>query len=306
MMKEKLYQKSGFIIGFLAQELMEKDVGDRILSISEYVDKYQVSRGTIQNAFAFLKNNKAISLRSRGHLGTYVDNIDYLLLQQCSIKDSLLGSMPLPYSALYEGFATALYHELSSFRFNMAYIRGAETRIRLVVQGAYDFAVCSEYAARHAIEKREPIKILMNFGDQTYLSRHVLVLKDENAHDIQDGMRVAYDSNSYDQKNITMQLTKGKNIQLVEMRSNQTILAISKSEIDAGIWNYDEVVEQGYQNLNIVEIDDKVNTEFFSKAVIVISNKEKALENMLMKFISPERVRQIQSDVKTGKLIPSY
>ena len=53
----------------------------------------------------------------------------------------ILGIMPLPYSRTYEGFATAIYEQLSKVHFNMAYARGAVGRIHLVEAGTYQFAV---------------------------------------------------------------------------------------------------------------------------------------------------------------------
>ena len=47
-----LYQKIGLVKNLLALDLMSRNAGDRILPISEYQDKFGVSRGTIQNAFA--------------------------------------------------------------------------------------------------------------------------------------------------------------------------------------------------------------------------------------------------------------
>lgn len=62
-----LYQKIGLVKNLLALDLMSRNAGDRILPISEYQDKFGVSRGTIQNAFACLKECNAVTLENHGH-----------------------------------------------------------------------------------------------------------------------------------------------------------------------------------------------------------------------------------------------
>lgn len=307
-MKEELYQKTGLIVSRLAQELMGYTVQNRIPSISFFEEKFQVSRGTIQNAFSFLKQANAIELVNKGKLGTYLQSIDYRILQQYSIKDSLMGIMPLPYSKLYEGLASALYEELkdSTLNFNMAYMHGAESRISLVVKGAYDFAVCSLFAAQQAIQSGQPIKILCDFGESSYLSKHVLVMHESYRNGIQDGMKVGYDSNSIDQREITLELTKKlEHITLVPTHSHQIVSNIVKRIIDAGVWNYDEIQEHSEYALQIVELK-QMNLNQYTTAVIVIKEQESALEHTLMQRLDKERIRDVQAKVRSGELIPSY
>ena len=64
-MEETLYQKIGVTVHRLAQDLLTRQEGERIPSISEYQEKLQVSRGTIQNGLSYLKDSGAISLVSR-------------------------------------------------------------------------------------------------------------------------------------------------------------------------------------------------------------------------------------------------
>lgn len=305
-MKTGLYQKKGLIVGQLALELLGKKVNDRILSISEYEEKYEVARGTIQNAFTFLKEKGAIETRNKGHQGTYIEKINYSILLQYSLKDRIMGIMPLPYSKLYEGLASALYEVLKdgSLSFNLAYVRGAQSRIEMVVNGSYDFAVCSLFAAKKA-RLTSPVKVLCDFGPYSYLSKHVLVLKDQSKHIIENGMKVGIDNNSYDQRDLTLMLCEGKAVHLIPMQSHKIIAAIQNQEIDAGVWNYDEIKEQGYLGLTLVDIEMEEAFDFNSAAIIV-SEDSKSLENSLMKYLDIEHIKEIQQQVVQGSLIPSY
>ena len=173
-----LYQKIGVTIEKLALDLLSKNVGDRIQPISQYQEDFAVSRGTIQNAIRYLEEAGAVNLTHHGHQGTYIAGLDYGKLQENCLRKGLMGIMPLPYSATYEGFATAIYEQLKDLRFNMAYARGAAGRIDLVVSGAYQFAVSSQYAAEYAIDSGKEIEVVLNFGTGSFLSQHVLLLRD--------------------------------------------------------------------------------------------------------------------------------
>ena len=59
-MGEEFLKKKGIVVNYLASDLLQKKKGDRVLSVTEYQNKYAVSRGTVQNAWTFLKEIKAI------------------------------------------------------------------------------------------------------------------------------------------------------------------------------------------------------------------------------------------------------
>ena len=65
--KSILYQKTGLAKSLLALDLLSKNAGDRIQPISEYQEKFGVSRGTVQNAFTYLKECGAVKLEHHGH-----------------------------------------------------------------------------------------------------------------------------------------------------------------------------------------------------------------------------------------------
>jgi len=306
-MSDLLYQKIGLAVNRMAQDFMGRAEGERIPSISEYQEKLQVSRGTVQNSLAYLKEKGAVFLVSHGHMGTYIDHLDYRRLQECSLNKGLLGSMPLPYSLSYQGLATALYQVLSHFEFNLVYTRGSESRLQLVSEGVYQFSACSRYAAKEAVKNHMDIEIAVDLGTGTYLSRHVLLLRDPQACGIQEGMRVAYDRTSLDQRDITGMITAGiQGIRFVELRAHQTVNAIRAGAIDAGVWNIDEIMESGYEGLHMVSLDSVVNVEDFSTAVLVIRKGEDALSQLLRRYVQPAEIRRIQNRVRRGEISPDY
>ena len=306
-MSETLYQKIGIAVNRLAQDLLARQEGERIPSISEYQEKLQVSRGTIQNGLAYLKESGAVNLVSRGHLGTFIESLDYRRLQECSFNKELTGIMPLPYSLCYQGLATALYRALSAYAFNLLYARGAESRLKLLSAGVCQFTVCSRYAAEEAIRRHSEVEIAIDLGPGTYLTSHVLVFREPGKTAIESGMRIAYDTASVDHRHLTELICAGvRNVKLVELKAHQTIQTISSGEIDAGVWNLDDIMESGYKGLNVVPIRQFTDLNAFSSAVLVIRRGDENIAQLLRQCIRTSTVQRIQAAVRAGNIPADY
>lgn len=306
-MKETLYQKIGITVGRLAQDLLTRQEGDRISSISEYQKKFQVSRGTIQNALNYLKDSGAITLVSRGHLGTFIETLDYRCLQECCFNRELLGCMPLPYSICYQGLATALYQALSPYAFNLFYARGAESRLNLLSTNVCQFAVCSRYAAEEAIRCHTDIQIAVDLGPGTYLTRHVLVFRDPGKTKIEPGMRIAYDRASLDHRHLTEFVTAGiPNVELVDLKAHRIVRSVLSRQIDAGIWNLDDILESGYPDLNVVPLPDFPDGDAYTSAVLVTNRSDENMAQLLQQNVDEQQIRAIQLAVRENRIPVDY
>lgn len=306
-MANELYQKTGVVVNRLAQDFLTRRVGDRIPSISEYQEKLQVSRGTIQNGLNYLKEHKAVTLVSRGHMGTFIGDLDYRRLQECSFNREILGSMPLPYSLCYQGLATAMFRLMDSYAFNLVYARGSGSRMKLLVNDVCQFSVCSLFAAEEAVRTREDIEIALDLGPGTYLTRHVLIFRDPEKTAIEPGMKVAYDRDSMDHRHLTELMVSGvPNVELVDKKAHQTISSIREGEVDAGVWNQDEILESGYTDLNMVPIPITAETGKYSAAAFVVSKGNEEIANLLRQTLQPEKVRKIQQAVREGQINADY
>ncbi|WZU02260.1 hypothetical protein MGH68_04375 [Erysipelothrix sp. D19-032] len=78
--RRKLMTKNALAIEYLAKDFISRDIGSKILTISEYEKMIDVARGTIQNAIKQLVDSGAIAVESRGQLGTYLSHKDLKLL----------------------------------------------------------------------------------------------------------------------------------------------------------------------------------------------------------------------------------
>ncbi|NEW65799.1 GntR family transcriptional regulator [Carnobacteriaceae bacterium zg-84] len=307
-MVELFLKKKGDVIYRLASNLLQLKKGDRLPSVSEYQELFQVSRGTVQNAMAYLKEAGAFQSKSKGHLGSYIESVDYSILQTFALSDTIMGTMTLPYSKLYEGLATGIYDEFRENRvkLNLAYIRGSKERLKAVARENYHFAVLSKFAALKAIEENTPIDIVVDFGKHTYLSEHILIFADKKASKIINGMKVAIDYNSIDQQLLTEKLIYEKNVELVEVPGHQIVSAVRQGIVDVGVWNYDEIVDKNYQDIHYIKLSSDILDEQMSTSVIVVHTQNKSLQAFFKQSFQTENVLTIQRAVYTGTIIPQY
>ncbi|AZP04782.1 GntR family transcriptional regulator YhfZ [Jeotgalibaca ciconiae] len=307
-MDKTFYQKKGLAIENIANELYQLKVGDRMPNIRDFQNELSLSRGTVQNALNFLKEEKAIKTESKGHLGTYLKEINYQILQNYISSSQLSATMPLPYSRLYEGFATGLYLAFreKNIKLNMAYIRGSEERIRAVEQEMFDFAVVSRFAAEYQIKKGHEIKTIMSFGDNSYLSRHVLIFRTGLEMKMRDGLRIGIDLDSLDHVLLTEEIIADFDIEKIELPSNQLIYALRESQIDVGVWNYDEIIDKGHEDVQYLEIEIQEHHRAMSEAVIICKKNNRLIPSTLRRMVSVKNVQDIQEKVKNGEITPRY
>lgn len=303
---EKLMSKNGLSTMTLAKEFLNCDVGDKIPTVSELNGKIGLARGTIQNSIKFLQLNGAIKLESKGHLGTYLMNKNTLILLAFAGITSIVGVMPLPYSKKYEGLATGLIVAMEN-QYNvpasMAYVRGAENRIAMLVADRYDFAVVSKYAAVNFKKRKDIIEIVKEFGPHSYLFKHVILFHDNNATNIVDGMKVGIDVESIDQRVMTEKVCQDKDVQYVRLGYNQILEKLQDGTIDAAVWNEDIIKDKMlHLNYRIVDLTDDGNTE----AVIVVNKDRPEMKKMIGDLIDVETVLNIQKLVLEGRITPSY
>lgn len=308
--KRKLMSKNGEVAMLLARELISYGVGDRIRTVGDYADNFKTGRGTVQSAIKLLENEEALKLESRGHLGTFVLTIDYKKLWNISDFGVIMGVMPLPYSKRYEGLATGLYKafEKADIPFSLAFMRGAGKRIQALDFGKYDFAITSKLAAAHEKNKFEFIDVMHIFNEGSYVGEHKILFKDDGVNQIEDGMRIGIDTDSPDQFLLTKYECEGKNVKYVETSYNQIVEKLKNKEIDAAVWNEDEIKEKGLK-FNMHKLKNPKSLEINKNdtmAVMVINNNNLELENIIRKFIDMDFIEKIQTKVLDGTMIPMY
>ena len=310
MIDKQLLTKNGIAVLMLAREFLSLKIGDRIETVGDYAEKMDLGRGTIQSAMRYLAETGAIELEAKGHLGTYIEDIDYQKLWEASGLSSITGVMPLPYSRRYEGLATGFYKtfERATIPFNMAYMRGGYNRIKALEQDKYDFTVMSKLAADMIITKDKDISIILSLGKYSYVKGHKILFSNPEFNKIEDGMKVAIDQTSIDHYILTKYECENKSIEYVELSYNQILKSLIEKTIDAAVWNIDEAEDHNLNfryyeltNPKVIELNES-DTE----AVVTVRKNNWCVDGILKHVIDRQLVLDVQKQVLEGRILPGY
>lgn len=301
-----LLTKSGLGVQQLAKYFIEVEEQERIKTVTELTKLINFSRGTIQNSIKALVDSKAIELEARGHLGTILTKKDTLKLLHFSGIKIILGVMPLPYSKRYEGLSSGILTSMEEnlkLPVNMAYMSGAKKRIDLVLNGRYDFAIVSKSAALEFAKNNENIEIVKDFGEESFIQKHVFMHCMPSFKGVRDGMKVGIDRNSLDNVKLTERACRKKNVEFVNINYNQIVESLLSGAIDTAIWNGDELkyLDSKIQTADLENYDTS-NTV----AVIVIDKRRPEIKSVLNQFLPNKSVIDIQNKILENLMIPRY
>lgn len=310
MLESKLMQKVGLATTKLAGKFFALEQDSRIPIIGELAHECETSNGTVQTALSILQEEKAIQLLSRGQLGTYITKVDPIKLLEIAGFKTMVGVMPLPYSKKYEGLATGLCAALEDSGLNatLAFMRGSDNRLRALQENRYDYAVLSQLTAQYYIARGENIEIVHNLGKFSYVSRHVLLLRENDpcyTSDNFNGYKIGIDRTSIDQKTMTDDFFEDKKVDYVPLIYSQIIPFLQQGKIDAAVWNLDDIdIERNH--LCYRELDNRRLNIIDTEAAIVCMKDNEIAHNILQKMLNPEQVLQYQKEVLDGNLMPRY
>jgi hypothetical protein len=306
MQEVKLMQKVGIIVQKLASKFISMEIGDRIPTIEKFTEEYGTSRGTVQTALNLLHEDKAVGLQPKGHLGTFIIEIDRVKLLEISGIKTIVGVMPLPYSKKYEGLATGIYTALQSNGLNvaLAFMHGSNYRLNGLLEDRYNFGVMSQFTAEYYADRGENIAIVENLGKFTYVGKHVLLTRDNYEGNFENG-KVGLDNSSVDQRTLTLSYFADKNVEYVPLIYSQFVPLISTGKIDAAIWNLDDIDLVG-NHLRYETIDKKQINIIDTEAVIVCKKDNVQIYQLLKRLLDKEKILQIQKQVISGEIMPKY
>lgn len=303
--------KQGQIVIELAKLLLSRKPGEELERVHDYASRFGVGVGTVQSALRYIQGVGAVELDTKGHLGTFVTEIDYRLLWVITGQEYVVGSMPLPYSRRYEGLATGLHETFkqADVSLNLMYSRGSRDRLRTLARGECDFVVLSRFALNRALREGMEIEEVIGLGPETYVGQHVILLGDHSKDQIEDGMRVALDPQSIDQAELTREACRGKNVELVETSYMHVANTLQRGELDAAVWNGDDFATPSsyFKTVPLSFLGDAIgSTRGNTEAVVVIHESQQHLKNPLRSTVDIGLVRNVQRQVMQGKLFPAY
>lgn len=300
----------------IAQDLIRLSPGDRLPPVGEYARQLGVGRGTVQSALQLLKDQGAVALVPRGHMGTFVESIDPVALWELTGLGTITGVMPLPYSTRYKGLATGLYRAFqeSNIPLVLAHMRGARRRLMALNSKRYEFALVSRFTYDVISAEVDYLELAVAFGPRTSVREHVVLVRvpDSGAGDgapgIRDGMRVGIDSESIDISRLTLRECQGRAVDLVEVPYLQFPGQLQQGTIDAAIWDPEQGIPGLETSLRVVPLrgDDHGPVPDTGEAVLVVHRDNQVMKAILREKVRVETVRATQERVLAGVELPEF
>ncbi|OYD06809.1 GntR family transcriptional regulator YhfZ [Paludifilum halophilum] len=305
---ERIYTKNGKIAQQIARQLIGLPIGSRLPRIDDFVNALRTARGTVQGALKLLEESGAVQLDPRGHLGTFLTNKDQTLLWEIAGRNALVGVMPLPYSRRYEGLATGLVEsfQLMNIPFHIAHMRGAHRRIEAVRNRRFDFAIVSRWAAEKTCQESIDLSVLQAFGEKTYVNRHGILFADQSEDRIRPGMRVGIDPSSPDQSDLTRAECRGLDIQWIEVNYMQLFPQLENGEIDAAVWNLDEIPPTSKWGLGTFRSESAQSMSRLLSEATLLTRRPGEEVWAILKELPLKPIIQTQQSVLEGKTLPHY
>ncbi len=304
--KAELLSKQGKVVTQVADDLLLKKLDDRVPSMLDYAELFQASVGTIQSAVNYLQAEDAVEFKSRGRLGAFIASIDYSKLWSIARNRLIVSAQPLPYSRRLGGLATALRAQFLNHGVdaNFRFVRGSNTRLQMLQSNVCDWVVVSRYAAETASIHGFEIDVAFHFGNNTYTSDQVLLVRAEIEPKLNDGLRIGIDMNSSDHAYLVRSITRNYTITFVEIEYQRGVHHLLAGEIDAAIWTSTDLPPSG---VHVLEIDHQ-QSKFaqLNEAVIVNRPGDLAVKHVLREIVSMASIKQIQHEVVTSQRLASY
>ncbi len=303
--------KTQKVVKKIAEDLFIYNKNDRIKTVDEYCILAGSSRGIVQRAIKFLEQEGVVSFISKGQTGTFIKSIDYIKLLEYAEINHILGSMPLPYSRLYEGLASSIIAMLHDYtRASFAYTRGALNRLLRTEDRIYDFTIVSKQAIDTYLksDKESKLEVVTSFGKGSYVQKHMAIYN-KNCLEKQE-ITMGVDIMSQDHKLLVARFTehemfKGKKIKYKDLSSYKILDSIHSGNIDATVWSFQQSAIAGIDKSKII-LEDIEQDPSIAEAALVVHKDNVLLKTILKMAIDSKEVINYQQKVVKGQIIPEY
>lgn len=295
--------KHGRLLRLLAMELLLREPGQKLPTVSELASKFDVGHGTIQRALAALETMGAVRLEARGHLGTYVLERDVRRLWEAAGTPVLLGGFPLPVRPQIRALATAVLRELRRLGAptEVVYVSGSRKRLGQLRMGRMDFVVVSRFAAERAWENQRDVVIVQSFGPNTYQDLSGLRL----AHLRLPPRRVGVDRRSCEHYWRTVEVFPGCEELFVDVPYLAIPEALVRGEVDAALWDVNAGLSFEWPERVIFEtVPSSPIDAALSEACVVVLGENTGICQLLAAQVDAGRVRAAFDAVMLGSELP--
>ncbi len=294
----------------IAREAVLLDLGDRMRTVDDYVDMFDVSRGTVQKALSRLENSGAVSIEKRGVLGSFLKDRDRDILWYEAAWDHVTGAGAISRTRRQEALASSVYtaFEEAKVPLSLAYLQGSLRRVQGLLANQYDFVLASKCAADLILQQYTGlIEIAITLKPYSYLSGYTIVTR--VGCRVEDAKRVGIDSNSPDHAIVTKRIfsdrvEKGET-DFIDIHFTKMPTATAMGHIDAFVFNRDVMdFVLNIPPLDLHEIPFELDLAELTRAVVLTSTNNYRVDDFLRKILQPDALATIQSEVMEGKRLP--
>jgi hypothetical protein len=309
--ERSLLSRRGFVARQIMRQIMVLDVGSRIPGTDQFAREYSVGFGTVGEALDLIVQAGAATFRRRGAQGTFLESLDWPVAWSLAGLPSVIGSLPLPYTKRYEGLATALHALLgrAGTPTTLSYMRGAARRLDAVATGHADFAVTSAFSADHfAASAPDAVSIVLRLPAQTFVREHGLVFAEPERTRIRPGDRLGVDRDSLDQTLLTdMEIADvGRDVTLLDVPYGHILDALARGEIDAAVWNTEEIVTPGLSVQPLHSAAAHTLRGSTTQAALVVRSGDDLSSAALIQGLTERDIVRIQAAVLSGERQARY
>ena len=301
-MYTNFYSKQGMMTMYLSRDLLSLDMGEKVPTIAHCTEKFNVSRGVVQQAISFLQNEGAIEIYKGGKNGSILQSKDVDKLQVFTGWDTITASMPVPFSTQFISLATGIHQEMKNvpLPFSFAYMSGADNRQKNLEKMMFDFIVVSELSAKLIIEKNNQLEIAKVLDNCFYSENHFLYFTNGKSPTIKDGLRVGIDHTCLDQVYLTQKLFEGFDITYVELPYITLATSKDTSDVDCFVARYDGKVEY-LKSKSKLEIPKEFLVGLNPNVPVLMTNKDNyGMKKLIEKYFSSKNCALTQISVLSG------
>lgn len=304
-----LFSKNGHAAQQIARDLLLTEVGERIPTIQEYSRLLGFGSGTVQQAVNSLVDSEAVSLRRRGHQGTFLVAKDVVKLWAFAGLAMCVGSMPLPNSREFQGLASGLRREFERLQipFGIVYCHGGDMRLDFLLNKRVDFIIVSRNFASRIVAENDELVALLDFGEGSYYAADsVVVVSRGDIKDIKSIRRVGIDTSSPDHRELSR--AEFRDVEWVEVTYIDIPEAILEGEIDGAVWHRTALpvpLDQLGLKVHPLSGRDTIELSEQMSSAVVVSRMD-SYARAVFPLLDVDKILQVQRQVIERALQPIY
>ena len=306
MTQSNPYKKSWLCVTHIARDLICLEPGERIATVQEYTEKFDSSRGIIQNALQLLQEQGAVVLEKKGKTGCFIKEQNMTELFRLAELDYIMGSMPPPLTPHYASLASGICADMESCpaSFNFSFMHSGGNRAKALSRSIFDFSIVSLNTANCLIEKNPQLSIALELPGSIYSPAFQILSSIPEAKEIKKGARIASDPNSPDQYSIACHFADEFGAEIVPTPYMTIPNALRTGRADFMAARVGEAESYPFIK-SIIPIGDIQNSDMVIPAVLVHKSNY-GIAAILRKYLNPGSISQVQRDVLKGTREASF